>query len=64
MLGWFDENFYPAYHEDQEMALRCAQLGVRRCIFPGLGNERVLHGGSQTLKSASASQRNFGGSQL
>ncbi len=59
MLGWFDENFYPAYHEDQEIALRSARLGVRRCNFTGIKPERVLHGGSQTLHSASGAQRSF-----
>lgn len=58
-LGWFDENFYPAYCEDQEMALRCARLGVRRRNFTGLGGERVRHAGSETVKSAATPVRRF-----
>ena len=51
-LGWYDENFYPAYHEDQEMTLRSRALKVRRCQFPGINKTNIFHAGSQTLKSA------------
>lgn len=57
-LGWFDENFYPAYHEDEEMALRCARLGGGQADLEGL-RERVWHGGSLTLKNAERRQRQF-----
>ena len=59
VLGWFDENFYPAYHEDEEMSLRSARLGVARCDFTNSLRERVMHGGSETLKSAPDAQRQF-----
>jgi GT2 family glycosyltransferase len=58
-LGWFDENFYPAYHEDQEMCLRSRILNVRRCQFSRIAKDSVFHGGSQTLKNASDSQRQY-----
>ena len=58
-LGWFDENFYPAYHEDQEMSLRSEAMGVARRNIAGITAERVLHGGSETLRSASEEQRRF-----
>jgi GT2 family glycosyltransferase len=70
-LGWFDENFYPAYHEDEEMTLRARALGVRRSILGGIGRGRILHERSQTVKSASRAQRllireghHFGGTYL
>lgn len=56
--GWFDENFYPAYCEDQEIGLRCERLGVRRTNIQGL-NARVSHEGSQTIRSAAGPQRRF-----
>src|SRR4051812_33942079 len=58
-LGWFDENFYPAYHEDQEMTLRRIKLGVEAANVFGAGSERVRHSGSQTLRAASHGQRRF-----
>ncbi len=58
-LGWFDENFYPAYCEDQEMSLRSARLGVRRRNFTELGEGRVRHAGSETVKSAATPVRRF-----
>ena len=58
-LGWFDENFYPAYCEDQEMDLRSVQLGMQGRIRTGLDGERVAHAGSQTLGSAPAGVRRF-----
>lgn len=58
-LGWFDENIYPAYCEDQEMALRSRSLGVRRCNVPKLGKATILHGGSATVRNADRQQRAF-----
>ena len=29
-VGWFDENFYPAYKEDQDYSYRCRLAGVTR----------------------------------
>lgn len=58
-LGWFDENFYPAYCEDQEMDLRSVQLGMQGRIRTGLDAERVAHAGSQTLRSAATPLRRF-----
>lgn len=57
--GWFDENFYPAYHEDQEMTLRRYQLGVKGVNVPGLGEELVRHACSQTLQTSAPGQRRF-----
>jgi GT2 family glycosyltransferase len=49
-VGWFDENFYPAYKEDQDYAYRCSLAGVKRiqAYFTGAGAE---HLGSQTIHS-------------
>jgi len=58
-LGWFDENIYPAYHEDQEISLRRAALGIRRSLVPGIGPGGILHCGSQTRKSASEPVRTY-----
>ena len=58
-LGWFDENFYPAYREDQEMALRSAALAVPRRIFAGIDPKRIVHGGSETIKSADERARRY-----
>ena len=58
-LGWFDENIYPAYHEDQEIALRAAALGVEVCDVLSLEDGRITHGGSQTLRNASDSVQQF-----
>lgn len=58
-LGWFDENIYPAYHEDQEIALRGAALGVERCNVFEQDDGRIAHGGSQTRKNASEAVQQF-----
>lgn len=50
-VGWFDENFYPAYKEDQDYRYRCGLAGVRRVkheLPAGVGGE---HLGSQTILS-------------
>ncbi len=49
-VGWFDENFYPAYCEDEDYSHRCEVLGMQRVILhlPNLGAE---HLGSQTILS-------------
>ena len=58
-LGWFDENIYPAYHEDQEISLRCGALGIRRSLVPGIDRSGIAHGGSQTRKNASETVRTY-----
>lgn len=49
-VGWFDENFYPAYKEDQDYTHRCALAGMKRiqAYFTGAGAD---HLGSQTIHS-------------
>jgi GT2 family glycosyltransferase len=50
-VGWFDENFYPAYKEDQDYAYRCALAGVT--IVTGIPGASGEHLGSQTIRSDS-----------
>lgn len=57
--GWFDENFYPAYGEDQEMSLRCSALSLPRRNFSGIRLGGVRHAGSQTLKDCSSLERRY-----
>jgi GT2 family glycosyltransferase len=47
-VGWFDENFYPAYKEDQDYAYRCKLAGIERKDLPGASG---THLGSQTIAS-------------
>lgn len=47
-VGFFDENFYPAYKEDQDYSYRCHLAGLRRVDVPGAGAEHV---GSATIRS-------------
>jgi GT2 family glycosyltransferase len=47
-VGWFDENFYPAYKEDQDYVFRCELAGRRRHFIDGAGGEHV---GSATIHS-------------
>lgn len=49
-VGWFDENFYPAYKEDQDYAYRCELAGVRHPDLraPECGAEHLQ---SQTIRS-------------
>ena len=58
-LGWFDENIYPAYHEDQEINMRSAALDVRRDIVSGLSGDGIFHGLSQTRKNASEAVQTY-----
>jgi GT2 family glycosyltransferase len=58
VMGWFDENIYPAYHEDQEIALRGAALGVPRAIIEE-AKGRIMHAGSETRRNASQSVQNY-----
>ena len=60
-VGWFDENFYPAYREDQDYVYRCRLAGVNRYYVPkcsrkGFPNVDLpeaggVHSGSQTISS-------------
>lgn len=52
-VGWFDENFYPAYKEDQDFAYRCELAGLKRIPVPSASAATV---GSATLKSSRAYQ--------
>ena len=53
LVGYFDENFYPAYLEDCDHFYRVKLLGGRSCEIPGV---RAVHGeapfwGSSTILS-------------
>jgi GT2 family glycosyltransferase len=48
-VGWFDENFYPAYKEDQDYCYRCHIATMRR--LPGMPGCRADHVGSATIRS-------------
>lgn len=47
-VGWFDENFYPAYDEDMDYKYRCRLAGVEERDVPGAGADHV---GSATIHS-------------
>lgn len=47
-VGWFDENFYPAYKEDQDYRYRCRLAGARCIELAGTHADAI---GSATLKS-------------
>ena len=47
-VGWFDENFYPAYKEDQDYSYRCELARLRRVDVDGAGGDHV---GSATIRS-------------
>jgi GT2 family glycosyltransferase len=47
-VGWFDENFYPAYKEDQDYFYRCRLSGLKWVEVPGAG---ASHIGSATIHS-------------
>ncbi|HEY0783752.1 MAG TPA: hypothetical protein VGE98_14935, partial [Thermoanaerobaculia bacterium] len=49
--GWFDENFYPAYKEDQDYAYRCELAGVRRVAYACPCGFAAEHLESQTIRS-------------
>jgi GT2 family glycosyltransferase len=47
-VGWFDENFYPAYKEDQDYSYRCELAQLGRVDVDGAGGDHV---GSATIRS-------------
>ena len=47
--GYFDENFYPAYKEDQDYSYRCGLAGVKR--IAGIPGCHAKHYGSATINS-------------
>jgi GT2 family glycosyltransferase len=47
-VGWFDENFYPAYCEDKDFSYRCTLANLRRINIIGASGEHV---GSATIHS-------------
>jgi hypothetical protein len=47
-VGWFDENFYPAYKEDQDYTYRCRLAGLDSQPVSGASAQTV---GSATLNS-------------
>ncbi|HXO21401.1 MAG TPA: glycosyltransferase [Thermoanaerobaculia bacterium] len=49
-VGWFDENFYPAYDEDEDYAYRCDLAGAVRS-WSELESVGAKHLGSQTIRS-------------
>jgi GT2 family glycosyltransferase len=48
-VGWFDENFVPAYYEDNDYLWRCKLAGVSVVNIPS----GYFHDGSSTIKSNS-----------
>jgi len=52
-VGWFDEQFWPVYHEDCDYAWRCHLAGVIRRHVPGANCEHH-HGGSNTIRAGFA----------
>lgn len=55
-VGWFDENFFPAYFEDNDFAYRLKLAGKKSIAVP----TNIIHEGSATLKSMSpAARREF-----
>ncbi len=51
-VGWFDEEYYPAYCEDSSYHVRLHRAGIRAvCV-----DIPFLHHGAGTLKSASAGE--------
>jgi GT2 family glycosyltransferase len=47
-IGWFDENFYPAYKEDQDYSYRCRLAGRDRVNVPCVSADHI---GSATIRS-------------
>ena len=47
-VGWFDENFYPAYNEDYDYHYRCKLAGLQMIQVPGAKAEHIR---SATIKS-------------
>jgi GT2 family glycosyltransferase len=58
-VGWFDENIYPAYCEDQEIALRCMALDLRCYDVSALNGGGIVHEGSATIRSLVEPHRNY-----
>jgi GT2 family glycosyltransferase len=52
-IGGYDENFWPAYFEDNDYVYRMKLAGVSHLAVPGLGYDHV---GSGTLKSFSPAE--------
>ncbi len=53
-VGWFNEDYWPAYGEDAEFHVRCHRAGVRAvCI-----DVPFLHHGAATLKNADPAEAN------
>lgn len=50
-VGWFDENFYPAYYEDNDFIYRCKIAGLDVGRAPEEMKKKVEHKGSQTIHS-------------
>lgn len=44
-IGYFDENLYPAYFEDNDFAYRAKLAGLQ---YKGILHSRVIHSGSKT----------------
>lgn len=51
-VGWFDENFYPAYYEDNDYAYRMKLAGIE---FNSVATN-ISHVGSATIKSFSEAE--------
>src|SRR5262249_31830119 len=47
-VGWFDENFFPAYKEDQDYSYRCHLAAMRQVAVQGASADHV---GSATIGS-------------
>lgn len=48
-VGWFDESYYPAYYEDNDMHVRMHRAGIKAvCV-----DLPFLHHAAQTIKTAS-----------
>jgi GT2 family glycosyltransferase len=52
-VGYFDEQFFPAYMEDNDFGRRMNMADIRRVIVPGAA---YIHHTSSTLKSYDATQ--------
>ena len=50
-VGWFDENFYPAYYEDNDFVYRCVLAGLGVVDAPPEMLAKTHHKVSQTINS-------------